>query len=265
MLEMVQDVSPLGRIQAYLRIASAEGRDVERIGPFQASFSRSSTNPFVNYAIPDDGASPSSDDVRSLVEAYRKRDRRPRLEYCANLAPGVEGALISAGFQPEMRTPLMVCAKGAHRKVRVPDGLEIFSPNLDEDLGALGRAQSQAFGEPPPPVDQEARRLRESLDRGDKMLAARFSGGPCIGGGVCTTPAHGLTEVAGIGVLQEFRRRGVATALTYALAELAFESGVEIAFLMAGHDEGARVYSRVGFETVGEVLHISLPATAASA
>jgi hypothetical protein len=53
------------RIQSYLRFAASQQRDTERIGPFLATFSRHSANPYLNYAIPDDGAAPSLADVNA--------------------------------------------------------------------------------------------------------------------------------------------------------------------------------------------------------
>lgn len=76
------------RIQAYLRGAAARGRETERIGPFFATFDNASDNPFLNYAIPDDGAQPSAAEVQALAEAYARRGLRPRLEYLRGAAVG---------------------------------------------------------------------------------------------------------------------------------------------------------------------------------
>lgn len=51
--------------------------------------------------------------MNALIAAYEKRDRKPRLEYIAQLAPAVEEVLLSAGFTVEGRLPLMTCAAGA--------------------------------------------------------------------------------------------------------------------------------------------------------
>jgi hypothetical protein len=86
-------------IQSYLRVAASHQRDTERIGPFLATFSRANDNPFLNYAIPDDNATPTPADVAALIVAYEKRSRQPRLEYVSQLAPAVEGTLIGV-WQP---------------------------------------------------------------------------------------------------------------------------------------------------------------------
>jgi hypothetical protein len=95
--------------------ASYQG-DTETIGSFLATFSRSNDNPFLNYAIPDDNATPSPADVAALIVAYEKRSsQKPRLEYVAQLAPAVEGKLIGADFCVEGHLPLMICTPGADR------------------------------------------------------------------------------------------------------------------------------------------------------
>src|SRR5438067_11360253 len=98
----------LQRIQSYLRFTAPRGRDHERIGPFLATFNRDTDNPYLNYAIPDDGATPAGADVAALVDAYRARGRKARLEYVASLAPAVEPALLAAGFGRQGRLPLIV-------------------------------------------------------------------------------------------------------------------------------------------------------------
>ena len=52
------------RIQASIRADACRGRDVERIGTFVATFTRDDRNPFLNYAIPEEGAKPARDDSR---------------------------------------------------------------------------------------------------------------------------------------------------------------------------------------------------------
>lgn len=79
----------LHRIQAYLRVAAPRGRDHARIGPFLATFNRGSDNPYLNYAIPDDGVAPQRAQIDALVTAYTGRNRKPRLEYIPSIAPKV--------------------------------------------------------------------------------------------------------------------------------------------------------------------------------
>lgn len=249
------------QIQAYLRVAASHGRETERIGPFLATFNLSSDNPYLNYAIPDDNADPSRDDVAALVAAYERRWRRPRLEYIAELAPAVEAALISGGFEVERRTPLMVCPTSSEQRLQAPPGVELFIPSTDEEIRGIIAAQNEAYGEPPgTPTTEAIVSFRSTMQEG--MIAVYARDGATrepAGGGIATIPVGGLTEIAGIGVREAFRRRGIAAALTIRLLEEAFAAGVTMPFLMAAAEAEERIYARAGFATIGEILHISRP------
>lgn len=247
------------RIQSYLRVAASHRREVEQIGPFLATFSLHSDNPYINYAIPDDGATPTAADVAALIDAYERRDRQPRLEYIAQIAPEVEPALIAAGFEMESRPPLMTCTPGAQQPQPIPPGIELILPASDGELFGMIAAQNEAYDAPPPDSEAVAR-LRANIADGQIAVLARVAEtGEPVGGGVCTIPYQHLTEVAGIGVRSAFRRQGVAAALTVRLAQEAFDAGVTLAFLMAAAEAEARIYTRAGFTTIGDVLHISRP------
>ena len=123
----------LHRIQAYLRVAAPRGRDHARIGPFLATFTRESDNPYLNYAIPDDGAAPQREEIDALVAAYTQRNRKPRFEYIPAIAPKLEAALLDAGFEVEARTPLMVYG-GKDASIDEPEGIEIATATSNEDL-----------------------------------------------------------------------------------------------------------------------------------
>ncbi len=245
------------RIQSYLRFAASQQRDTEQIGQFLATFNPHSGNPFLNYAIPDDNATPLLSDVNALIAAYEKRDRKPRLEYIAQLAPAVEELLLSAGFAVEGRLPLMTCAAGTERSLPTPEGIEIILPISDTEMLGTVTVQHEAYGESPPTIE-DAKRLKNSISTGAIAVLARVAAtGEAVGAGVCTVPQDQTTEIAGIGVSKPLRRRGIAGALTTRLAQEAFKAGVTVAFLMAAHEEEKRIYTRAGFSTIGEILHIS--------
>ena len=258
---MTQSISPLinSRIQSYLRFVASQQRDTERIEPFVATFNRYNDNPFLNYAIPDDNAVPSLGDVNALITAYKKRGRKPRLEYIASLAPAVEEVLISAGFRVEGRLPLMICAPGSEQLLPTPPGIELIVPTSDAQMVATVTVQNEAYGDSPPSLE-DAARLRASIAAGGSAVLARVvATGEPVGAGVCCVPGNQTTEIAGIGVRAPFRRRGIAGAVTTRLVREAFDAGVTTAFLMAAHEEEKRIYTRAGFSTIGEILHISLP------
>ena len=199
-------------IAAYLRRSITEGRDSARFGPFLASWSRSSRNPFLNYAIPDDGASPTADDVAGLIDAYDGRSLAPRLEYLPDLAPAVEPALLDAGFVVEARLVLM--APDGSTDATAPAGIEIVTPASDDEL----------HGVRPRPA-RGVRRRRVDRRRGDRPLrpisravpARSWPGPPAIepvGAGEFTAPIDGVAEITSIGVRIGVARQGIAAAIT---------------------------------------------------
>ena len=245
------------RIQSYLRFAASSQRDTEQIGSFLATFNRSTTHPFLNYAIPNNNATPSQADILALISAYEGRKLKPRLEYLAQLAPLVEPALIITGFTVEGRFPVMVCTPGHEKAMPLPDNIELVLPISDSELLDMVTVQHEAYGESSP-TKEDVDRLSESLTMGGIAVLARdATTGEPAGAGQLTIPGEMTTEIAGIGVRASFRRRGIAGAVTARLLSEAFAAGVSVAFLTPGHDEEARIYSRAGFVPIGEILHIS--------
>jgi ribosomal protein S18 acetylase RimI-like enzyme len=244
------------QLQQYLRSAASRGRDTERVGPFLATFDRTTDHPFLNYAMPDDGARATAADVAALVDAYERRGRIPRLEYLPAVAPDLEAALVAGGFTVEARLPLMTCTAATHVALAEPDAIRLERPDGDDDLYALRAAQMAAFGEPPPERDVVIG-IRESVVAGMLAVLARdASTGAVVGGGVATTPGDGVTEIAGIGVLETHRRRGIAGAITSRLTADAFAAGVSTAFLTPGDDDAFSVYARAGYAPTTTMLHI---------
>ena len=243
-------------IQSYIRIAASNGRDTERVGPFLATFDPHDPLRHLSYAIPDDGAEPSPEDVAALVEAYRRRERLPRLEYLPAVAPAVEGALAAKGFAVEARLPVMTCGPDGAVNLAPPEGVAIERPATEEDFRGLLAAQHAAFGEPPPDDDAIARAMGS---RALRLLARDTAGGLVVGGGVATIPAAATSEIAGIAVVESHRRRGIAGAITARLALELFAGGVRTAFLTPGDAGAQSVYARAGFADTTEILHMSLP------
>ncbi|WP_158884362.1 GNAT family N-acetyltransferase [Amycolatopsis anabasis] len=243
-------------IQSYLRRNATHGRDTERIGPFLATFSPGTANPFLNYAIPDDGATPRQSDVDGLTEAFRRRALLPRLEFIPGTAPAAERVLLDRGYSVERRVPLMVCPPGSVAGVPVPPGIELVVPASDAEFAAMSAAQHIAFGEPAPIDPVEHPTIVES--GGFAVLAREAGAGATVGGGVGDVVSERTTEIAGIGVLEPYRRRGIAAAITAFLTREAHERGVRTAFLTPGGEAEERVYARVGYRPADEMLHLRL-------
>jgi GNAT superfamily N-acetyltransferase len=248
------------RIQSYLRTSASRVRETERIGPFLATFDRESDNPFLSYAVPDDGAVPSPSEVGQLVAAYQRRGRAPRLEYLDAAAPGVEAPLLAGGFAVEARLALMICSLESLVDLPAPNGVELIPPRSDEEVLGLVAAQGEAYGGFLSGPAEDAARMRRNLAAGGiAVLAREADSGEAVGGGICSAPEAGITEIASVGVRAAFRRRGIAGAVVARLTREAFDAGVTLPFLTPESNAEERIYARAGYVRVSEVLHISRP------
>lgn len=245
-------------IQSYLRHAAMRQREVHHSGPFLATFTAHSNNPFLNYAIPDQDAAPSPEDIVSLIGIFQQRSRIARLEYIPSLAPAVEPALIAAGFTVEERMPLMVCTRERFSSPPLSSGVELLVPRSEDEIRSLIKAQNEAYGEANAEIGSEdiQRQHAFQASRGISLLARDNTTGDAIGGGSVNVPYNQTAELTSVGVRAAYRRRGIAAALTAHLVQLAWEAEIATVFLMAAHEAEARIYARVGFEALGEVLDI---------
>jgi GNAT superfamily N-acetyltransferase len=246
------------RIQSYLRTSASRVRETERIGPFLATFDRGSDNPFLSYAVPDDGAVPSPSEVGQLVSAYHRRDRTPRLEYLDEAAPDVEAPLLAGGFAVEARLAVMICSLESLVDLLAPNGVELILPRSDGEVLGLVTAQGEAYGGFLSGPAEDAARMRRNLAAGGIAVLARdVETREAAGGGICSAPEDGIAEIASVGVRAAFRRRGIAGAVVGRLTREAFDAGVTLPFLTPESNAEERIYARAGYVRVSEVLHIS--------
>jgi ribosomal protein S18 acetylase RimI-like enzyme len=247
------------RIQESIRADTCRAREVVRIGGLTATLNQEDPNPYLNYAIPDEGAAPSDVEVLELIAWYRERERTPRLEYLSELAPRVEAALVGQGFEMEGRLPLMTCTDPPPAGPS-PEGIELVRPLSNDELESTALVQWEAYNAEGPVPERVVTGLRRTAESGGVVVLARdASTHEPAGAGLVTVPQDGFAELTSVGVRKDFRRRGIAGAMAAFLAREALASGMTCVFLMAKGDAETRIYERAGFTTTSDVLHISLP------
>jgi GNAT superfamily N-acetyltransferase len=164
--------------------------------------------------------------------------------------------LLAAGFEIEGRLPLMTCETPVFE---TPPGIEIVAASTDGEFRGVAEVQWEAYEERDPMPDSAVAGLRRTADTGGIVVLARDAEtGEAAGAGLCVAPYYGVTELAAIGVREQFRRRGIAAAMAGWLTAAALDKGMTLVFLMAHGPDEARIYARAGFVEHGEVLHISL-------
>jgi ribosomal protein S18 acetylase RimI-like enzyme len=246
-------------LQASLRGALLRRPDVVSVGPFTVAFDPDSDSPFRNYAVPDDGAHPTLAEVEDLRRAFVGRGRRPRLEFLPAAAPAVQDALLRAGFVAEARLPIMTCVPSQLRELAPPGEVELNTVAGGDALREAAEVQNAAYGAAPA-ADADVARLDDTIAAGGVVGLAREASGRAVGSGLVAAPSEeGLAELAAVGVLPAWRRRGIASALTGALGRAAFDRGVEVLMLMAYEAEQG-IYERAGFTAASEIIFVSDPA-----
>jgi len=249
------------RILAFQRAASA-AREHQRVGPFLVRLTPGTKHPMLNYAVPDDGAVPSPDDVDDLEVAFERRGLTPRLEYPHAAAPGLEAVLLGCGFGLERRLPVMACIPSTAPARYVAPGFSVTVVDSDRDHVAAIVVADEAYGElgDPPDAAAVAARRRLSAEGGAVVLAREAASGEPAGSGMYPVPRSGVSELAGIGTKPAFRNRGVASSVVGALVELAARRGLELLWLTPEDEQAERIYTRSGFSRSGVVMvHISAP------
>lgn len=251
-------MSDIARVQAYLHASAGQRYATVAIPPFMLYFDPADSAIYFNYAIPV--GSVEGNHGQSLAELRRvflERGRCPRFEFIAEFAPGLAAALQANGFVEDARLHLMLCSPESF--VPVPDvpGLEITELTPDspmQDLRDYGLSVSQGFnpGHTELPTDVEIERTRDNL-RNVRSFLGRFEYEPA-GAASYTGALDGVTEIVGIATREQFRRRGVAAALTARAVQAAFAEGVTLACLTAADERAGRVYERIGFQPQATML-----------
>ncbi|MGW0782077.1 GNAT family N-acetyltransferase [Streptomyces sp. NPDC002913] len=244
-------------IQNYARTLALRSPDHYRVGPFTVRHNPGWELKFANYAIPDQDAEPTAEDIADLVTAFREHERLPRLEFLPSWAPAVEPALLAAGFTVESRAPVMACAPDGLLPPKPVDGLRVSEPVTADEFTAAAAVQHTGFGGVGGPDNGEIAWLRGASAGGGVSALATLDGLPAGAGG-CSVPADGIGELAGLAVAEAFRRRGVAAALSAWLTRTAFERGFHSVWLEPGGPDVERVYAGIGYRRTGEKLNISL-------
>ncbi|MFC4532184.1 GNAT family N-acetyltransferase [Sphaerisporangium dianthi] len=239
-------------------------------GGFVIGFDPGTTSPYINYATPEPGARPDGRDVAALVEAFRERGLKPRLEFAPDAAPAVEPVLRQAGFTTEAVHEYLVCTPATLTMPSMPGPAAaarpasdvaahfVETPSTDEEYASVDAALSEAFEGMYDSSPEGVARLRRTQEGGGAVRFVRSPDGLCAGGASCSAPAVGTSEVGGVGTRPAFRGRGIASAVTAALAGTMFAQGARSVWLEYSGEGSRRVYERVGFTPQGTRLYMSL-------
>lgn len=276
----VTDAALLQRLERFYDTVPREGARVEEFGELLLFIREGVGWPYYARPRPDLTTTPSVADIEAVRARQRELGLPEAFEWVHQNVPELLGIARAAGLSV-LEAPLMVLDPAA---LPAPESLsdvpvrlvEPTDPGFATDLalrravanvafgvagtglGEAGPAHRDAAVVPLSPVEVDEERLR--VRAGRRLYA--LADAPTVGALACGTAMRvgDVAEIAGIGTLPAARRRGLAAAVTAALARKLLDTGCDLIFLSAGSEEIARVYQRVGFYRIGTAC-IAEPAT----
>jgi ribosomal protein S18 acetylase RimI-like enzyme len=250
----VSNPSVLLRLQDALVESTSAMRDTTRVGGYVVMLTPDDPLVWLNYAVPVSEA--AAQGVEAMTAVFQAADRTPRLEFFPDVWPGVAEVLDAQGFVCEKRMPIMVLE--ARNWAGLKSEIDVRDVDV-QTFGSVNAVLAEAFGMPPAESsDPLADPAFERIASGATLAAAALVEGVVVGGGFAVGTTE-VREIAGIGTGAAFRRRGVASAVIAHLLDRFFNDGGELAWLTPGDDGAESVYSRLGFETIGEQVCYVLP------
>lgn len=258
----------LGRIDAFCDAVPRQRALAEEIGPLLLFVPTGAGFPY--YARPRTGTRDqvSAADVRAVRARQRELLIPESFEWIEQVAPDMAAAAAGAGLRVHAH-PLLVLGE-LSRPPALPPRVRAGVLTADDPDAVLAwSVPAVAFGYPGTAVGEATvterdkiaanydaattEMLRVRLRSGQSVLAAASGpSGPLAAGSYQL--AGGVAEITGVGVLPASRRRGLAAAVTHALAADALARGATLVFLSASDAVVARIYRRLGFRPAGTAM-----------
>lgn len=237
-----------------LHLTAAQRRDVANVGPFRA-FISGSREVLMNLAVPVAACDDWAGAIAALTAHFEAADRLPRLEYFAELYPDLARALEAAGYSRDMTAPVMTLDASARAWPSPDAGLDLRFVRSDapSEIDAYVAMQANAYGEG---GADWAPMLASGILEGDMRVLAAWRDDKPIAGATLM-PADAAAELAGVGTVPAFRRRGLALAVCESLLADHADRGGRLVWLSAGPETGS-LYRRLGFRQVGTQLNYRL-------
>ena len=196
------------------------------------------------------GPPPDAARARSLLEnaaSFFSLRERGYSVYTRAHADGVMADLLKAeGYAPMWPSPGMVL-EAQVAEPPLPEGVRIERLNAGARLADFVRVAAPAYAAVQLPEGITARIFGDAARvlTPDSALFVAYAGdepAACV----MYLLSHGIAGLYWVGTRPEFRRRGLADAVTRRASNAAFEAGARVVILQAS-EQGEPVYTRIGF------------------
>lgn len=248
------------QVQNYLHVKARSGRETLIMGDFTLYLHVQDRGSGASFVLPNrPRINLDAFILKRIGRIFAKRRRIVSFQCLDRYAPTLEDALEVAGYGVQTRVPVLACWPG---QVSPPDAgshLEMVTISADsapDDVAENWNINARGF-DPAAPLAQPAdvATFRRSLGKSRAFTARRHGVG--VAAGMYTDIVDGVTELVGIATLEEYRRQGIGGALTAFATQTAFADGATLAFLVADSEEAERVYRRVGYQPLGNLLMLT--------
>jgi ribosomal protein S18 acetylase RimI-like enzyme len=254
-----------GLADAYFDAVPRPDADAVEVGPFTLFVSRTPWTYYARPALGHPGAITGAD-LDRLADACRRYGVDFVIEWLAEIHPELAKAAAGTGLDVrtyalmaaaadrvwapavagvglrvvEARDPVLLDARAVANVAFDFGGYQRGGPGArqrDDAVAKLGGAL----------IDHLANRARAGLTV--TVVAETPSEGAVATGSY--QPVGAVAEIVGVATLPAVRRRGLAGAVTAALASDAHRRGVRTLLLSAENDDVSRIYGRAGFRRIG--------------
>ncbi|MBE2223070.1 MAG: GNAT family N-acetyltransferase [Anaerolineae bacterium] len=246
----------IDRIQAYL-CHEYEDQEVIKAAPFNIYFGKADAKPEFNLAVPTQRTVESNDALLHMEDAFWQHHLSPRIQFLDAYNPALTALLGQNDYKLVNESMVLACKPETLRPAPEMPGLTTLVLSGDSSLDDVkeGLQQTSQLGFDPfatRMLDTDAEMFRKTLVTGQAFVL-RLNKKP-VAAGMFMEIFDGLTQVAGLTTLENYRRQGFAAYLTGYMTKYAFSRHVETVFLIAQADGTENVYRRVGFKPIATLV-----------
>lgn len=191
--------------------------------------------------------------LETLRKAFAAEGRWLSAELIEEANPGLADALAAEGMTIVSRPPLLAVQPGG---LRMPELPAEVTASIVSSLAEQAEADRVAIAS----YDDEdvVSSFKEDPADGGSVLI-RWDGVP-VATALWTAVSDGVAEIAGVGTLPDYRRRGLGAFATAFATQAAFDAaGATLAWLTPGDDGADRVYRGIGFTPTATAVHLGDP------